>query len=47
MSLEEFKELNFGKPGEKNRDEPKSDYENFKIEALIHDTRVELRMAQG
>lgn len=43
-TLEEFKEKNYGKPGSKERDELDSGYENFKIGALIHDTRIEMGM---
>ena len=45
-TLDEFKEKNFGKRGIKERDELEDGYENFKIGALIHDTRVELGMTQ-
>ncbi len=33
ITLEEFKEKNYGLPGSKNRDELESGYENFKIVA--------------
>ena len=46
MTLEEFKEKNYGKRGTKERDELEEGYENFKIGALIHDTRVEMGMTQ-
>ncbi|HMG15338.1 MAG TPA: helix-turn-helix transcriptional regulator [Saprospiraceae bacterium] len=46
MTLEEFKEKNYGKPGTKERDELEAGYENFKIGALIHDKRIELGMTQ-
>jgi DNA-binding XRE family transcriptional regulator len=46
MTLEEFKEKNYGKRGTKERDELEAGYESFKIGALIHDTRVELGMTQ-
>ncbi len=45
-TLDEFKEKNFGKRGIKERDELEDGYENFKIGALIHDTRLELGMTQ-
>lgn len=45
-TLEEFKEKNYGKKGTKKREELESGYENFKIGALIHDTRIELGMTQ-
>ena len=45
-TLEEFKEKNYGKRGSKKRDELEAGYENFKIGALIHDTRIEMGMTQ-
>ena len=45
-TLEEFKEKNYGKRGTKERDELDAGYENFKMGALIHDTRLELGMTQ-
>lgn len=46
MTLEEFKEKNYGKPGTKGRDELESGYDAFKIGALIHDMRIEMGMTQ-
>ncbi|MHB1278742.1 MAG: helix-turn-helix domain-containing protein [Bacteroidia bacterium] len=46
LTLEEFKEKNYGKRGTKERDELEAGYENFKIGSLIHDTRIELGMTQ-
>ena len=46
MTLEEFKEKNYGIRGTKKRDELDAGYEAFKIGALIHDTRVEMGMTQ-
>jgi DNA-binding XRE family transcriptional regulator len=46
MTLEEFKEKNYGNLGTKERDELEAGYENFKIGALIHDKRIELGMTQ-
>lgn len=46
MNLEEFKEKNYGKRGTKERDELEAGYENFRIGALIHDTRLEMGMTQ-
>ena len=46
MTLEEFKEKNYGKRGIKERDELEAGYEAFKIGALIHDTRIEMGMTQ-
>ena len=45
-TLDEFKEKNFGKLGTKERDKLEAGYDNFKIGALIHDTRLELGMTQ-
>jgi DNA-binding XRE family transcriptional regulator len=45
-TLEEFKEKNFGKRGTKERDELEAGYENFKMGAFIHDTRLEMGMTQ-
>lgn len=46
MTLEAFKEENYGKRGTKERDELEAGYEAFKIGALIHDTRIEMGMTQ-
>lgn len=46
MTLEEFKEKNYGKRGTKERDELEAGYEAFKIGSLIHDTRIEMGMTQ-
>ena len=46
MTLEEFKEKNYGNRGTKERDELEAGYEAFKIGALIHDTRIEMGMTQ-
>ena len=45
-TLEEFKEKNYGKRGTKERDELEAGYENFKMGALIHDTRIEMGITQ-
>jgi|SRR5690606_11343536 len=45
-TLEEFKDKNYGKRGTPEREELEAGYENFKIGALIHDTRIELGMTQ-
>lgn len=45
-TLEEFKEKNYGKRGAKEREELESGYENFKMGALIHNTRLEMGMTQ-
>ena len=46
ITLEEFKEKNYGKRGTKEREELEAGYENFKIGALIHDARIEKGMTQ-
>lgn len=46
ITLEEFKEKNYGKRGTKERDELEAGYEAFKIGALIHETRIEMGMTQ-
>jgi DNA-binding XRE family transcriptional regulator len=46
MTLEEFKEKNYGKRGTKKRDELEAGYESFKIGAMIHQTRIEMGMTQ-
>ena len=46
MTLEDFKEVNYGKRGTKERDELEAGYNAFKIGALIHDTRIEMGMTQ-
>jgi len=46
MTLEELKELNYGKRGTSMREELEAGYDAFKIGALIHDTRIELGMTQ-
>lgn len=46
MTLEEFKEKNYGKRGSEEREELEEGYEAFKIGALIHDTRIEMGMTQ-
>lgn len=46
LTLEEFKEKNYGKLGTKERDELESGYESFKLGALIQDTRLEMGMTQ-
>lgn len=46
MTLEEFKDKNYGKLGTKERDELEAGYEAFKIGALIYDTRIKMGMTQ-
>ncbi len=46
MTLDQFKDKHYGKPGTKKRDELESGYESFKIGALIHDARLEKGLTQ-
>jgi ribosome-binding protein aMBF1 (putative translation factor) len=46
ITLEQFKEKNYGKPGIKKRDELEAGYENFKIGSLIHEARLEKGLTQ-
>ena len=40
QSLEQFKDLHYGKPGTAKRDQLEAGYENFKIGALIQEARL-------
>jgi len=46
MTLEQFKDKNYGKLGTKKRDELEAGYENFKIGVLIHQARLEKGLTQ-
>lgn len=46
QTLEQFKELHYGKRGTAKRDELEAGYENFKIGALIHEARLEKGLTQ-
>lgn len=46
MTLEQFKDKNYGKRGVAKREELEAGYENFKIGALIHDARIEKGLTQ-
>jgi len=46
ITLEEFKEKNYGKRGTKAREELEAGFDSFKIGALIHDKRIEMGMTQ-
>jgi DNA-binding XRE family transcriptional regulator len=46
MTLEEFKEKNYGKRGTKKRDELEAGYENFKIGVLLQEARLEKGLTQ-
>jgi len=46
LTLEQFKEKNYGKRGTKKRDNLEAGYESFKIGALIHEARLEKGLTQ-
>jgi ribosome-binding protein aMBF1 (putative translation factor) len=46
LTLEQFKDNNYGKRGTAKRDKLEAGYENFKIGALIHDARIEKGLTQ-
>jgi ribosome-binding protein aMBF1 (putative translation factor) len=45
-SLEQFKELHYGKRGNEKRDELEAGYENFKIGALLQGARLDKGLTQ-
>ena len=46
LTLEDFKNKYYGKPGKKSRDKLESDYENFKIGTLLLAARKEKGLTQ-
>ena len=46
MTLEDFKEKNYGKRGTKKRDELEAGYENFKIGVMLQQARLEKGLTQ-
>ena len=46
MTLGQFKDKHYGKPGTTKRDKLEAGYENFKIGALIHEARLEKGLTQ-
>lgn len=46
MTLEQFKEKNYGKRGTAKREELEAGYENFKIGALIYEARIKKGLTQ-
>ena len=46
LTLEQFKDRHYGKPGTPKRDRLQAGYENFKIGALIHEARIEKGLTQ-
>ena len=46
LTLEQFKDKHYGKPGTVKRDQLEAGYENFKIGAMIHEARLEKGLTQ-
>ncbi|MFD2148685.1 type II toxin-antitoxin system RelE/ParE family toxin [Mucilaginibacter antarcticus] len=46
MTLAEFKDKTYGKPGTARRDQLDAGYETFKIGAMIHEARIEKGLTQ-
>ena len=46
LSLDQFKEVHYGKRGTEKRDKLEKGYETFKIGALIHEARLEKGLTQ-
>ena len=46
ITLEQFKDRNYGKRGTVKRDRLEAGYENFKIGAMIHEARLEKGLTQ-
>ena len=46
LTLDQFKDKNYGKRGVTKRDQLEAGYENFKIGALIHEARLEKGLTQ-
>jgi len=46
MTLDQFKDKHYGKPGTPKRDQLEAGYQNFKIGALIHEARIEKGLTQ-
>ncbi|MCC6866898.1 MAG: helix-turn-helix transcriptional regulator [Ignavibacteria bacterium] len=46
VTLEQFKDKNFGKRGTKKRDKLEAGYKNFKLGALIQEARLEKGLTQ-
>ena len=46
LTLDQFKDKHYGKPGTTKRDELDASYQNFKIGALIHEARLEKGLTQ-
>lgn len=46
MTLDQFKDKHYGKPGAAKRGQLEAGYQNFKIGALIHEARLEKGLTQ-
>jgi ribosome-binding protein aMBF1 (putative translation factor) len=46
LTLEQFKDKHYGKPGTVKRDQLDAGFENFKIGAMIHEARLEKGLTQ-
>jgi DNA-binding XRE family transcriptional regulator len=46
MSLEQFKDKHYGKPGTKKREELEEGYEEFKLGAMLLEARIEKGLTQ-
>ncbi len=46
LTLDQFKDKHYGKPGTAKRDQLEAGYEHFKIGALIHEARLEKGLTQ-
>jgi ribosome-binding protein aMBF1 (putative translation factor) len=46
MTLEQFKDKHYGKPGTEKRDRLEEGYDDFRLGALIHDARIEKGLTQ-
>lgn len=46
MTLDQFKDKNYGKVGSEKRDKLDANYRNFKIGAMLHDARIEKGLTQ-
>lgn len=46
VTLDQFKDMHYGKKGTKKRDKLEAGYENFKIGAMIYEARLEKGLTQ-
>jgi DNA-binding XRE family transcriptional regulator len=46
LTLDQFKDKNYGKVGSEKRNKLDAGYENFKIGAMLHDARIEKGLTQ-